>query len=222
MKQNKLSGVAFSLTHVVFSILRIFSIIGAACLLLGILSLSFLPGGTVTVDTSTKMDMNFNLKPFFGEEWDTYKEVLLGQMGEGLTATDQGFAIEEEVVTPTMENRALALSLIPTFASLLIQFFFYGALVKIAKECKTLSTPLISPIIPEQMRVLSYSLFAMAAVPALVASLITMITGFSAQTDLSFDLEKALWGLIVLALSQWLEPFFRSPSHDPSPEQNAF
>lgn len=222
MKQNKLAPVAFSLAHVVFSLLRVLAAIGAVFLLIGILSLSFLPGGTVRVDTHTKMEMNFNLKPFFGETWKEYKDTVLNQLGEGLTPTEEGFAVEEEVVSQTLENRAMALSLIPTFASLLIQFFFYGALAKMGKELKLAPFPPISSVIPEQMKALAYSLFALGAVPALVSSLISLITGFSAETDLSFDLEKILWGLIVLAVSQWLEPLSRNEDPERNPEQSAF
>ncbi len=223
MKPNKLAPAAFSLAHVVFSILRVLAAIGAVCLLLGILSLSFLPSGTVKVDTHTKMEMNFNLKSFFGEDWNEYKDMVLNQLGEDLTPTEEGFSVEEEVVAQTLENRAMALSLIPTLTSLLIQFFFYGALAKMGKELKNAPFPPFSSIIPEQMKLLAYSLFAMGAIPALVSSLISLITGFAGETNLSFDLEKILWGLIVLAVSQWLEPLSRTEhSEEQSPEQSAF
>ena len=125
-KTKFIFGVA-SAANVIFSIMKVLSAIGAVCVLLGVATLTFLPQGTFSLETASEMNVRVSLKSLAGEAWDEVKEELVGQL-DGMSnaeLTEDGILISESTPTEPIENRSLALSLIPVFTELLIFAFFY-------------------------------------------------------------------------------------------------
>ena len=124
MKTPPIVKTVSSIGNVIFSILQALSVLGAVGLLLATLTLSFLPSGTVQVDTSAQVSMQFNFRQLFGETWDEAKDILASGV-EGAEITEDGFKVEEITPSQTLENRKMALSLIPSFAQMVVLFFFF-------------------------------------------------------------------------------------------------
>lgn len=204
-KLSFVRGVATA-GHILFSILRVMMVIAAVFVLLGILSLSMLPKNTVTVDTYTQMVMKFDLRTFIGEEtWDEVKEELIDSIVEGGKISEDGsVVIEESEPSETLENRTMSLVLVPVFAELLVSFFFYHFMARLFKLIRNaVSTPFLAGTAKE-LKNAGISLFAMAAVPAAVSTLLALFTGVT-FTDSSVDLGTVLWGFVLLALSMIFE-----------------
>ena len=198
MRKTPLIHTVASVGKVIFSILQIFSAIGAVCLLLSTLSLSFLPAGTMEVVTGTKVQMKIHLSQMMEGDFTEYRDLLISGI-EGAEDTDDGFALVE-TVDETLENRLMALTLIPSLAQMIVMFFFYRALKRI---CTVLRDSPLSPFaheLPDLIKSLAFSLFVLALAPWGAASLIQMITGVS--SDISLEMGTILWGFIALAMGE--------------------
>jgi len=202
MKNPPIVRTIASIGHVIFSILQVFSAIGAAGILIAVLSLSFLPQKTITVTFETNMKMDLNLRSFFPEDWDEIKKEFNAEsIAEGATVTDDGISVEETSGAEKIENRIFSLMLIPTMVTLLIQFFLFLFLSRLCKWIKEAPfTPFrIQPA--EQLKSIAITLFILAAAPTFCSSLIAMFTKVSSFSESSFDMGLVLWGLLALALS---------------------
>ena len=198
MKKTPLVRTVASAGKVIFSILQVFSVISAVLLLLSTLSLSFLPAGTLEVKTGTKVQMNFHLSQMLEGDFTEYRDLLISGM-VGAQPTEDGFAIEENA-EENLENRLMALTLIPSLAQTIVMFFFYRTLKRICITLKDSPLSPFAPEIPDLMKSLGFSLFALALAPWGAASLIQMITKVS--SDISLEMGTVLWGFIALALAE--------------------
>ena len=117
-KQSFIQGVATA-GRVVFTILRVFSMIGAVCLLLSILTLSFLPANLFSIKIKAEMEMDMNLREMLGESWQDADLSNVDVQGGELTQTDDGVRFSTDLTALELENRSLALYLIPTLVQLL-------------------------------------------------------------------------------------------------------
>ena len=199
MRKTPLIHVVASIGKVVFSILQVFSVIGAVGLLLGTLSLSFLPAGTVETETSASVTMRFRLSHLVEGDITEYRDLLLSGF-EGAEKTEDGFQIQEITPSVSLENRKMALSLIPSFAQMVVLFFFYRALKNLCANLKESPLSPFTPEAPEIFKSLGISLFFLAGAPWLTAAIIQLITGIA--SDLSLEMGTVLWGLFALVLSE--------------------
>lgn len=199
MRKTPLIHAVASIGKVVFSILQVFSVIGAVALLLATLSLSFLPAGTVETETSAAVTMRFHLSRLVEGDFTEYRDLLLSGF-EGAEKTEDGFQIQEITPSVSLENRKMALSLIPSFTQMLVLFFFYRALKNLCANLKESPLSPFTPEAPEFLKSLGISLFFLAGAPWLTASTIQIITGIT--SSVSLELGTVLWGLFALVLAE--------------------
>ncbi len=191
--------------HILFSIMRVLAVIGAVGTLIGIFSLALMPRNFFTLDIVTQMDMKFNLSSILGEEWENMLSEAEGEvfseLPEGAEFTKEGLEISEIIPSTTMENKALALSMIPSFVDLLLSFFLFLFLSRIFKALKTSPDPLLAPV-SENFRHAGSLMMALGVAPALCGSLVSLLT----QTEnllgeTSFDLFLVFMGFVLWAAS---------------------
>lgn len=202
-KLNFVRGVAAA-GNVVFSILNVMSIIAVVALVFSILFLSFLPGRSIAVKTETDVSISVDFKTLLGKSWEALSEddlkAFQSQLGDGYEMKD-GVATVKEGESVSVNNRSMALAMIPAMTQMLIMAFFYRYL---AKACKAVKIAVITPFVPEAARNLkngAVSLFFLCAAPALCGGLITLLTKEVNLLGQETDLSTVLWGFMLLALS---------------------
>ncbi len=208
MNKTKFIRSVASACQVVFSILKVLCIIGAVGIFIGVLSLSFLPRDTVVFRTETKVDMEFDLRALVGEAFDEVKQSLSGQETEGLEVTENGFRIVEETPIASAENHTLALSIIPTFAEMIVLFFFYRYLSRVAASIKEAQLSPFTSQAAKDLKCAGISLFFLAGAPAVCSTLIALLThgkGTLLLGETNVNLETILWGFVLFALSYLFE-----------------
>ena len=198
MRKIPLIHTAATVGKIIFSIMQVFSAISAVFLLLATLSLSFLPAGSLEVETGAEVTMNFHLNKIIEGDFAEYRDLLISGMA-GAEKTEDGFAVVEKT-TETLENRLMALTLIPSLTQMIVMFFFYRALKRICSALKDSPLSPFSPEMPELIKNFAYTIFVLALAPWGAASLIQMITRVS--TDISLEMGTILWGFLALALAE--------------------
>ncbi len=213
-----------SFGHVLFRILQVFSAIGAVAVLFSILALSFLPAHLVTVDITAQTDLTFDLRSLLGDSWDEMEDQMrenLASLYEGATLTEDGFTVSETTPAESVENRGLALAMIPTFVQLSLSFALFLFLARAFRLAKNSLHPFRREITAE-MRNAGWLLLALGCVPALCATLISLLTRTSLAQG-SFDLYLIFGGFLLWALSDlfsFAETRFDPPAQQDNP--NAF
>jgi hypothetical protein len=204
MKDLKFFRSVCSWGHVLFSILRVLSLLGAIGLLLGILMLVAWPQNTFSVDTSMKMDIKVNFARILGREWAEVKEELYDEIDtslpEGAEITEDGIQIEQGTPSISMENRVFALSLIPAFVEMILAFSLYRFLGKTFKILKQAPNPFDAEA-AKHLRTAGTFLMVQAVLPALCMSLVTLLTKVSGYFETEFDLFSVFLGFLIWALS---------------------
>ncbi|MBR3837565.1 MAG: hypothetical protein IKJ74_05390 [Clostridia bacterium] len=210
--------------NVVFSIFNVVSIIGVVALVFSILFLSFLPGGSIHVKTDTNVELNLDLKTLLGKTWDALSqedmEAFKNQLGDGYEIKD-GVATVKEGESANVNNRSMALAMIPAMTQMLIMAFFYRYM---AKACGAIKKAVFTPFVPEAAQNLKnggISLFFLFAAPSLCGGLITLLTREAELLGQESDLSTVLWGFMLLALSFLFEyAATLSPYHQATPPQD--
>lgn len=211
--------------QILFTILRIFSAIGAVTILLCILALSFLPGGLVTVDVTAETKIRMNMRSLMGDAWDSSDEALREQLQAMLPdgkITEDGFETEQVGETESVENRGLAIAMIPTFVELILSFALFRFLSRAMEKAKEIP---FHRDVATHLRSAGWLLLALGCIPALCAILISLLT----QTSLaqgSFDLYLIFGGFLLWALGDlilFVGPRLSTPAETPTEENpNAF
>ena len=193
--------------NVIFTIMRVFSIIGAVFALLGVLCLSFLPAGLVKMETNVKVDLQIAMAKVFGETWvENYKEVSPSDIGEGFDQAEineEGIFISQSESSPVLGNRAISLVLSPAFVKMLLSFFLFGFIAKAFDLFKRSAEPLRAPVQPLLQR-MGWMMMALGSVPGLCVSLITLITQTEGLMSADYDLFLLFAGFLVWAFSDLL------------------
>lgn len=220
MKSLKFFRSVCRWANVLFSILRVFAVIGAVGVLIGIFSLSVLPKNFFTVDMTVQTDMKFNMSAILGADWEEDREALEEEayaLPEGAEWTEDGFAITETIPSTTMENRALALTLVPVFAQLLLSFALYLFVCRIFRALKDSPEPLTAPV-SGNLKNAGWLLMAQGVVPALCGWLISLLTHTEGLVEVSFDLWQVFLGFLLWALADLIA---HAASFVPAPSESA-
>ena len=208
--------------HVLFSILRVLTIIASVCILIGIFTLALVPKNFFTLDIITQMEMKFNLAELVGEDWTTYsqelQDELLTSLPEGAKYTENGLEISQITPSETVENKTLALSLVPDFVESILFFSLFLYLCRIFKALKESPDPLCAPV-AENLRFAGGLVMALGIVPALSASLVRLLTGTSQLlSDTSFDLWLIFLGFLLWAAADLF--LYAASTRNPNPFNN--
>lgn len=207
---------------VIFTIFKVLSMIAAVLCLLGVLFLSFLPAGLVKMDTRVKVDMEIAMEKVFGESWtELYEDFSPSDFGmteEEATVSKEGISISQSAEGFSLDNRAISLVLVPSFAGYLISFFLYGCIAKVFHRFKTTAEPLRAPVHGEFRR-MGWLMMALGSVPGVCASLITFITDTQGLVEAEYNLFLLFAGFLVWALGDLLE---HAASHLPPVFQSSY
>ena len=207
---------------VIFTIFKVLSVIAAVLSLLGVLFMSFIPTGFVKMDTQVKVDMEIAMEKVFGESWtEIYKDFSPADFGmseDGVVISEKGVTISESAEGYSLDNRAISLVLVPTFAGYLISFFLYGCIAKVFHRFKTSAEPLRASVRGE-FRKMGWLMMALGSVPGVCASLITFITDTQGIVEAEYNLILLFAGFLVWALGDLLE---HAASHLPPVFQSSY
>lgn len=190
--------------YVLFAIIRVLSLLGAIGLLIGIFGLVAFPQNTVVADTSVSIDLKVNLSRILGREWEEMKEEIYdeldGTLPEGAEITEEGIRIVEDTPSVSVENRVLALSLIPSFVEMILGFSLYLFLTKAFKILKLAPNPFDAEA-AKHLRSAGTVLMVQAVLPAICMSLVTLLTKTSGYFETELDLFAVFLGFLIWALS---------------------
>lgn len=223
MKDLKFFRSVSSWAHVLFAIIRVLACIGAVCLLIGIFSLVAMPQSAFSIDTAVQMDVKVNFVKILGREWNELKEEIYdeldGTLPQGATITENGVSIQETVPSISIENRVLALSLIPTFVEMILSFSLYLFLARAFKILKDAQNP-FDPSAAKNFRTAGTFLMVQGVLPALCMSLVTLLTKTSGYFETELDLFMVFLGFLLWALSDlflYAGAKLSSPLYSPPP-----
>lgn len=198
--------------YVLFAILRVLYVIGAVGILIGIFTLSVLPKNFVTVDVVMETEMNFNMKALMGDAWEEFGETD-AELPEGGEWTEDGFAVNETVPATTMENRTLALMLVPVFVEMILSFALFLFLCRVFRTLKQSFEPFHAPV-PGNLRNAGWLLMALGVVPGICGWLISLLTRTEGIVEVSFDLWLVFVGFLLWAAA---DLFVYAASRIPQP-----
>lgn len=182
---------------------RVFAAIAAVCLLLAVVFLISMPRNFVSMEILTEMKIDVNLRDFLGEDWDAYKNELADTISPDGALTENGISIAEPGETVTMENRALALYIIPSFAEYSMLFALLHFASKAFRELKDSPVP-FTPSAAKHIRTAGSLTMALGLVPGLASGLIGLLTD-SAMDGTSIDLGLVFIGFLLWALAELFE-----------------
>lgn len=209
--------------HVLFSIIRVLALIGAIGLLIGIFALVAWPQNTFTIDTAVSMDVKVNFERILGRDWEEFKDEIFdeldGTLPEGAELTEDGITITEDAPTVSIENRVLALSLIPAFVEMLVAFSLYLFLGKAFKILKLSPNPFDAEA-AKHLRTSGTILMVLGVLPALCMSLVSLLTKVSGYFETEFDLFAVFMGFLLWALSDlflYAKDKLSTPLYSPPP-----
>ena len=213
--QNLIQGTATA-GKVVFTILRVLCVIGAVCLLLSILALSFLPNNLFSMRLSGTLEMNVNLREIMGDQW---KDVDLSGVDAAITETEDGIRIDQDVDVMAVQNRALALYLIPSLVELIVSYFFFRALSRAMNAIRERIHAPFSAEAAREFRAAGITLFVSAGAPVVCGTIISVLTASRTGTlnvGGNVDLMAILWGFLLLGLAALFE-YGETLSPQPAP-----
>lgn len=190
--------------NVLTNVLKVFVVLGAVGILLGVLSLSFLPGDFISVTIDSGMTAEVNFRSLLGEGWEEQKDLLLSAFAGDVTETENGVRLSESVESVKINNRLLAISLIPTMVELILLFALLNCLSKAFREWKHSPNPFPFAV-GGHLRYAAAFLFAMEIAPGFCSALISLFTGAELITDSSWDLTTVFLGFVLIALSYLFE-----------------
>lgn len=202
---------------------KVFCAIVAVFALLGVLLLSTMPKDFVRVEMLAETKIDLNLRALLGENWDRDKETIAGAVSPDAVITENGICVSEKEELPPVENRAVALVLIPAFVEYSLLFALLKFAARAFGEVKDSPVP-FTPGAARELRTVGSLTMAMGAVPGLASWLIGLLTNASLDsTDMDLGLifiGFLLWGLAELfeygvALQDRPTPAEDAPPHDP-------
>ena len=208
MKDLRFFRSVCSWAHVLFSIIRVLSCIGAIGLLFGIFYFVALPQNTFSIDSTVAVDVKVNLKRLMGKEWpelyaemeEELKDELQGELPDNAVVSEEGIEVKETVPAITMENRVFALSMIPSFVEMILGFSLYLFLARAFKILKLAQNPFDS-MAAKHLRTAGIFLMVQATVPAICMTLVSNLTRTSGYFQTEFDLFAVFLGFLLWALS---------------------
>ncbi len=193
--------------HVLFAIMKVLSLLAAIFTFFGVLTLSFMPGGLVKVESTMKMDIRVEMIKLLGDDWkEIYKDFSLSDIGEGFDeggVDEKGVTISQTAPMQEFENRAISLALIPVFVQMLLSFFLFRFISRMFKALKESEEPFRAPIQSDLQRT-GWLVMALGTIPGLCVSLITFITDTQGLFQAEYDLFLVFAGFLFWALSDLL------------------
>ena len=190
--------------HVLFAIMRVLSLIGGIFTLLGVLILSFMPGGLVKIESRVVMDVRVEMVKLLGEDWKEFsKELDLSYLGEDFDqgeVDEEGVTLSQTVPSASFENRTVSLALIPVFVQLFLSFVLFGLLCRVFKKLKKAEEPFRVEI-GEEMRRGGWALMALGTVPAFCVTLITFLTKTEGVFQAEYDFFLIFAGFLIWAFN---------------------
>ncbi len=205
--QSFVRGVAKA-GSIILGIFKVFSVIGAVCVLIAILTLSLLPKNFVTVDLVTQTQIKVDLRSVLGDGWQEldWEKIVspAEQAGGKFVETKDGLQSTNTIPSTTVENKTLALSLIPDFVECIILFAFFRFLGKVCFQVQNSPTPFTLPA-AQNLKYTAFSLLALALLPGLCSGIVALLTGTDEMSSTGFELGTVLWGFFLWALSQIFE-----------------
>ena len=194
--------------HVIFGILRVLAVIGAVGVLIGILTLSFMPKDFVRTVVNAETKVEVNMRALLGSDWDEARDsagdAISSSVPEGeVEVTDDGVVIRSNAES-AMENREVSLILIPVFAQTVLVFLFCMFLCRVFRVWKKAQDPLHAPV-TQNLKWVGGILIAQGVVPYLCGLLIQLLTEKDISGNADLDLTLIFFGFLTLALVQLLE-----------------
>lgn len=203
MDQLKFFRGVCSWGHVLFAIMKVLALLGAVFTLIGVLTLSFMPGGLVKMESTVKMDIRVEMIKLLGDDWaEISKDFSLSDIGEGFddgVVDEKGVTLSQSVSGQTFENRAISLALVPIFVQMLLSYFLFRLIAQVFRSFKLAAEPLRLDLKSQFYRG-GWLLLALGTVPGVTMSLITFITDTEGLFESQYNLALVFAGFVVWAL----------------------
>lgn len=190
---------------VIGTIAKIGCIIGAVALVVGILLLSFLPAGAMKVEmsTGTRVFLAESLLRYAADE-ESFALLVGEAEKESLTVekTEGGYAFEGDPTVVELENRTVAIAILPTLVKLAATAVFFHFLARAFKK-EAEGFLLFDRGAAADLKLAGTSLWILFGAPIVTSSLVEMITGASPSADSSLFL--VFWGFALHAIARLME-----------------
>lgn len=203
MKQINWIRVVSRWGGVIASILKVFSIIGTVSLVILILTSAFLPSGSFRFVLKEDVSGEINYSQLLGAGWtDEMRSALREAVPDG-EVTDTSLIFKGTSQEQTLDNKTIALVLIPPFVSLLIAVRLFHSLRR-ALSATYQSPNGFSREAASHFRGTGICLIILSIAPGLCSSLIAMLTRVLIGGT-SFSFTYLCFGFALFAIAQLLE-----------------
>ncbi len=205
MKQINWIRIVSRWGGVIATILKVFSIIGTVSLLVLILTSAILPRDTFRLLLKEDLSGEINYSQLLGEGWtdqmrSTLREMIPDGQGE---VTETSLILKGASQDQTLDNKTIALALIPLFVSLLIAVRLFESLRR-ALWAMYNSPNAFSREAAGHFRGAGICLIILSIAPSLCSSLIAMLTRVLIGGT-SFSFSYLCFGFSLFAIAQLLE-----------------
>jgi len=190
---------------IIGTIAKIGCIIGAVALVVSILLLSFLPAGSMKVEltTGTRVFLAESLLRYAADE-EAFALLVGEAEHEDLTVekTEGGFLFKADPTVAELENRTVAIAILPTLVELAATAVFFHFLARAFKK-EAEGILLFDREAAADLKLAGISLWILCGAPLVTSSLVEMITG--AATTVESHLFLIFWGFALHALARLME-----------------